>query len=84
MFLLSCIGKDAAASWYNEVKSYEFKKGGFSMATGHFTQLVWKGSKKLGVGLAKSKSGKTYFVAEYKPPGNYEGEYEKNVATAKC
>jgi hypothetical protein len=44
------------------------------METGHFTQLVWKGSKKVGFGLA-SKDGKDYVVAEYDPPGNYLGEF---------
>jgi len=39
-------------------------------ADGHFTQLVWKGTRKVGFGHATSRSGKTYVVARYSPPGN--------------
>ena len=45
---------------------------------GHFTQLVWKGSKKLGLGVAQDRSGKRYVVAQYDPVGNIEGKYEVN------
>ena len=36
----------------------------------HFTQLVWKSSKRLGLGQAKSRSGNEYIVAQYRPAGN--------------
>src|SRR5262249_28015552 len=32
------------AMWYDEVKRYSFRNGGFSMKTGHFTQVVWRGT----------------------------------------
>ncbi len=50
------------------------------MLAGHFTQVVWKSSKELGVGLATD--GKTVFVVgQYKPAGNVtnSGYYEQNV-----
>lgn len=49
------------------------------MGTGHFTQVVWKDSKELGVGCTKAKNGKIYVVANYYPPGNYIGCYVENV-----
>src|SRR5438105_3215553 len=27
--------------WYGEISKYDFRRGGFSMETGHFTQVVW-------------------------------------------
>ena len=33
----------------------------------------------MGIGKATSSSGNTYVVANYLPPGNFEGEYQVNV-----
>ena len=38
--------------WYNEINSYDFGSPGYSESTGHFTQVVWKASTKLGIGKA--------------------------------
>jgi hypothetical protein len=81
---LNIAGKVAAASWYSEIKQYNFRRGGFTMQTGHFTQLVWKGSQRLGVGIATGRSGKTYVVAQYSPSGNMKGKFQTNVLPAKC
>ncbi|KAH3748673.1 Golgi-associated plant pathogenesis-related protein 1-like [Dreissena polymorpha] len=70
---------DAVQSWYDEIKDYDFNKQGFAMNTGHFTQVVWKESKELGIAWAKSKGGSIYVVANYRPSGNYEGDFEANV-----
>ena len=46
--------------------------------TGHFTQVVWKKSVLLGVGMATD--GTDYYVcAHYGPAGNYSGQYAENV-----
>ena len=56
---------------------------------GHFTQLVWKNSKKLGLGLAqvvKDGWASNYVVARYDPRGNFNmvgqkvQDYQANVA----
>ena len=75
--------KDAVDMWYREISKYRFGRGGFSPATGHFTQLVWNSSRKLGVGLARSRTGKYYVVANYSPPGNVRGRYAINVLPPK-
>lgn len=49
------------------------------MQTGHFTQVVWKGSKELGIAKANSASGKCYIVANYNPAGNMLGAFQQNV-----
>jgi len=75
--------------WYAEEKDYDFKACKFGGNTGHFTQLVWKDSKKFGIGWAKSSTGWTYVVGRFSPPGNIiitpPGEEEcfrKNVQRA--
>jgi hypothetical protein len=47
--------------------------------SGHFTQLVWDTTTRLGVGLAKSSTGRNIVVMKYDPPGNYVGQYTKHV-----
>ncbi|XP_034474818.1 Golgi-associated plant pathogenesis-related protein 1 isoform X2 [Drosophila innubila] len=74
-------GSDAVKSWYDEIEDYNWRRPSFQMNTGHFTQVVWKGSKELGVGFAKC--GNTiYVVCNYDPPGNYINMFQKNVSPA--
>lgn len=75
-------GIDAVDAWYSEIKQYNFNKPGFSMATGHFTQVVWKGSTLIGCGKAKAKNGGIYVVCNYSAPGNYTGKFKENVLPA--
>lgn len=44
-------GEDPVAAWYNEIEEYDFGRPGFHMRSGHFTQVVWKSSIELGVGI---------------------------------
>ncbi|KAI1289719.1 Golgi-associated plant pathogenesis-related protein 1 [Halotydeus destructor] len=71
-------GATPVAGWYNEIKVYNYAKPGFSMATGHFTQVVWKATTKVGCGQASSKCG-TFVCCNYLPAGNMQGQFEKNV-----
>uniref|UniRef100_A0A803V9W7 Golgi-associated plant pathogenesis-related protein 1 n=1 Tax=Ficedula albicollis TaxID=59894 RepID=A0A803V9W7_FICAL len=74
-------GKDVADRWYSEIKNYSFQNPGFSSRTGHFTAMVWKNTKKMGVGKASASDGSTFVVARYDPAGNVvnPGYYEENV-----
>lgn len=76
-------GAEPVDAWYSEIKSYNYNNPGFSMATGHFTQVVWAGSSELGCGKARSKRGGTYIVCNYNPPGNYQGMFPGNVLPLK-
>uniref|UniRef100_A0A3Q2ZV33 GLI pathogenesis-related 2, like n=1 Tax=Kryptolebias marmoratus TaxID=37003 RepID=A0A3Q2ZV33_KRYMA len=53
--------------------------------SGHFTAMVWKSSKKLGVGKASASDGSSFVVARYFPAGNItnKGHFENNVLSAK-
>jgi len=79
---LNCeeLGKNAINRAYDEGKSYDFVKSGYSMETGQFTQVIWKETKEVGCALAKSTvSGRFYGVCHYYPAGNYKGRFRQNV-----
>jgi uncharacterized protein YkwD len=71
------------AMWYDEIKGYSFQQPGFSMQTGHFTQVVWRGTTQLGCGMSQCK-GMDLWVCEYDPPGNWEGQYKQQVLPVGC
>ena len=66
-------------SWYNEIQHYDFDKPGFRPDTGHFTQVVWKSSHELGIGIAQAADGTWYVVGNYRPPGNITNQFATNV-----
>jgi len=76
----------AVDSWYAEIKDYDLSTHWQTGEIGHFTQAVWAGSEKLGVGVSKVHQNgltKIYVVARYKPAGNYVGQYKENVKPLK-
>ena len=46
-------GKDAVSRWYNEVGQYDYRNPGFSLQTGHFTQVVWASTTEVGCAMAR-------------------------------
>lgn len=50
-----------------------------STYTGHFTQVVWKSSREVGLGRAQAKDGKWLVCANFYPAGNYIGHNAENV-----
>lgn len=50
---------------------------------GHFSQMVWKDTKQLGIGLAKGKNGAFYVVANYSPRGNIINRFTSNILPPK-
>ena len=69
--------------WYAEGEHYKFPNGGFSMQTGHFTQVVWRATTEVGCGRSQCK-GMDIWVCEYDPAGNFEGQYRENVLPRGC
>ncbi|POR30918.1 Cell wall protein PRY3 [Tolypocladium paradoxum] len=78
--------------WYNgEMSSWQFygqpnaPENSDLHAWGHFTQVVWKSSTKVGCATVKCAAGTIfgmeswYTVCNYNPPGNFGGEYGNNV-----
>ena len=72
-------GKAPVDSWYSEGQRHVYGREPASTDTGHFTQLVWAESRELGIGKAVAASGKVIVVGNYDPPGNFIGQYAKNV-----
>ncbi|XP_048585232.1 cell wall protein PRY3 [Nematostella vectensis] len=71
---------DAFDAWYDESSKYDYANAKFSKETGHFTQLVWKATQKMGIGTAKNAKGdKEYVVARFSPAGNIKGQFADNV-----
>lgn len=80
-------GAEATRSWYDEIKYYSFRYPKYSKETGHFTQVIWKETEKIGVGFATSEYNSLYLlyvVVRYSPAGNVEDYFSKNVLRAKC
>lgn len=72
-------GQKAVDSWYSEIKYHQFGREPTSLKSGHFTQVIWKESRELGVAYSRSKSGKIFVVANYNPAGNMLGSFKNNV-----
>ncbi|GFS27175.1 Golgi-associated plant pathogenesis-related protein 1 [Elysia marginata] len=75
-------GEEVTQNWYSEISKHDYKSEQ-SMGTGHFTQVVWKDSKELGMGKAKSTDGKVFVVGSYRPAGNFIGKFTENVFPPK-
>ena len=70
----------AFRAWADEEAVYDYNKPGFAQETGHFTQVVWKDTQRMGVArTCVPDSGETYVVANYDPPGNWKGRFPDNV-----
>jgi uncharacterized protein YkwD len=61
--------------WGNEVKDYTYATNSCKpgKVCGHYTQIVWRNTKQVGCGVARS-NGKEIWVCNYNPPGNYIGQ----------
>jgi pathogenesis-related protein 1 len=63
----------AVEMWASEKDNYTYEKSyAFSPDTGHYTQIVWRKSVRIGCASAKC-SRSTVVVCRYEPPGNFLG-----------
>lgn len=65
--------REVVDEWVAEVKDYNAKTNKCSGVCGHYTQVVWRNSQKLGCGMA-SCGGAEVWVCNYDPPGNFLGQ----------
>ena len=68
---------DASHSWYEEKNHYQYAPVGSNVnkKVGHYTQMVWRYTKEMGVGIAHTKSGGIIVVTSYYPAGNIIGSH---------
>ena len=62
-------------AWAEEVKYYNYSRNSCQRGQqcGHFTQVVWKDSRKVGCALAICPDKSQVWVCSYDPPGNWQG-----------
>ncbi|XP_021563045.1 GLIPR1-like protein 1 isoform X2 [Carlito syrichta] len=80
----------AVASWYNETEFYDFDSLSCSKDCGHYTQVVWATSDKIGCAAAICPNlgdiSTTIFVCNYGPAGNFANmaPYKKGASCSLC
>jgi hypothetical protein len=81
---------EVVENWYGEVECWEYgtingseqcdmqcTSAMFSNGCGHYTQVVWADTQRVGCGYAACDAGgesREYWVCSYDPPGNYQGQ----------
>ncbi len=60
-------------SWMSEAIVYKETENNWNQGAGHFSQVIWEDSKKIGIGMAIMKNGMFVVVCNYDPPGNIIG-----------
>ena len=72
---------EAIKAWYDEVSIYDYGNHGFSKATGHFTQVVWKSTKSVACqkNIIPGQKWQSIIICHYDPPGNVIGHFSSNV-----
>ncbi|KAG8473498.1 hypothetical protein CXB51_035687 [Gossypium anomalum] len=74
-------GPDAVRLWIDEKDYYNLKSGvcNSSHVCGHYTQVIWRNSVRLGCAKARCNNGGTFIVCNYDPPGNFVGQLPIDV-----
>ncbi|NWV33994.1 GLIP1 protein, partial [Grantiella picta] len=85
---------DAALSaWFNEVSSYDFSTNTCTRMCGHYTQVVWAESYKVGCAVHFCNTVENFpgllnaahFVCDYGPAGNYPRKpYKEGQPCSRC
>jgi len=64
---------EVVESWAGEVAHYDAKRNRCKGICGHYTQIVWRSSQRLGCAMAACGDTEVW-VCNYDPPGNYIGK----------
>jgi pathogenesis-related protein 1 len=59
--------------WASEARDYDYASNSCRRVCGHYTQIVWRGTRQMGCGSA-TRGARVVWVCNYNPPGNYVGQ----------
>jgi len=67
---------DAVKFWVDEEQYYSYQNNSCieGEMCGHYTQIVWRDSRRMGCARIVCDNGDVFMTCNYDPPGNYEGE----------
>lgn len=65
---------DGSKAWYSEKSDYTYGPINDSNYS-HYTQMIWKNTTDVGVGVARCADGAYVVVANYYPSGNFMGQH---------
>lgn len=57
-------------TWMDEEQYYDYDKNNWVEKSGHFSQVLWSDTKRIGIGQQYGNNGYSYVVCVYDPPGN--------------
>jgi pathogenesis-related protein 1 len=62
--------------WAKEIRYYNYQANRCQpgQQCGHYTQIVWKDSRKVGCGFSICPDKSQVWVCSYDPPGNWQGQ----------
>ncbi|KAL5560880.1 hypothetical protein UlMin_030627 [Ulmus minor] len=69
-------GTAAVGLWVAEKDDYDYNSNtcAAGKVCGHYTQVVWRNSVRVGCAKVRCNNGGTFIGCNYDPPGNYVGQ----------
>jgi pathogenesis-related protein 1 len=64
---------EVVSAWAGESRNYDYPSNQCRAVCGHYTQLIWAGTKEVGCAVARGGSREVW-VCDYNPPGNWVGK----------
>ena len=64
---------EVVRDWASEARDYSYRSNACRGVCGHYTQIVWRGTKEVGCAVAGTGNHEVW-VCNYDPPGNWIGQ----------
>ncbi|KAG5023242.1 hypothetical protein JHK82_019144 [Glycine max] len=71
---LSTHADHTVRAWVNEKANYDYNSNTCSSVCGHYTQVVWRNSLRVGCAKVRCDNGSTFIICCYDPRGNIRGQ----------